>query len=146
MKKTIEEFKKFILRGNVVDMAVGVIVGSAFGKIVTSLVNDILMPPIGLLLGSVNFTDLKVVLKEGTTDAAGAEVAPVSINYGAFIQYILDFLLVALCIFSFVKAVGAIRARFERKKEEEEKAEEPKGPTQEELLTEIRDLLREQQK
>ena len=144
MSKIISEFKAFAVKGNAVDMAVGVIIGGAFGKIVTSIVNDIIMPPIGWLIGGVNFSDLKFELPQVKI---GEEIMPAAtINYGAFIQYILDFLLVALCIFSFVKAVGAIRARFERKKEEEEKAEEPKGPTQEELLTEIRDLLREQQK
>ena len=142
MKKTIEEFKKFILRGNVVDMAVGVIVGSAFGKIVTSLVNDILMPPIGLLLGSVNFTDLKVVLKEGTTDAAGAEVAPVSINYGAFIQTIIDFTIIAFCVFMLVKGINKL-ASIKKKEEEAAPAAEPKPTKEEMLLTEIRDLLKE---
>ena len=145
MKKSISEFKQFIMRGNVVDMAVGVIVGGAFGKIVTSFVNDIIMPPIGLLLGNVNFTELSWTLKAAETDAAGAVVKEaISINYGTFIQNIIDFLLIALCIFSFVKIVAGVRAKFEKK--EEPKPEAPKGPTQEELLTEIRDLLAEKNK
>ncbi len=145
MKKTLGEFKKFILRGNVVDMAVGVIIGSAFGKIVTSLVNDIIMPPIGLLLGGVNFTELSWHLKDAVVDADGVVTAEaVNMNYGTFIQNILDFLLVAVCIFAFVKIVGAIRSKFEKK--EEPAPEEPKGPTQEELLTEIRDLLAQKNK
>ncbi|MGM9637981.1 MAG: large-conductance mechanosensitive channel protein MscL [Butyricicoccaceae bacterium] len=126
------EFKKFAFKGNVIDMAVGVIIGSAFGKIVTSLVNDLLMPVLGLLLGKINFSNLKIVL----TPASG-DVAEAAIYYGSFIQSVVDFLLVALCIFFFVKLMN--RA----KKPEEPKPEPPKGPTTEELLAEIRDLLAE---
>jgi len=134
-----EEFKKFAFKGNVMDMAVGVIIGGAFGKIITSLVNDMLMPIIGIFLGKVNFADLKVVLSPAELDAAGEVVkAESAIAYGAFIQSIVDFLLVALCIFFMVKAINNMH-----KKEEPAPApDEPKGPTTEELLTEIRDLMK----
>ncbi len=139
--KFAKEFKAFISRGNVVDMAVGVIIGGAFGKIITSLVNDMLMPIIGIFLGKVNFADLKVVLSPAELDAAGEVVkAESAIAYGAFIQSIVDFLLVALCIFFMVKAINNMH-----KKEEPAPApEEPKGPTTEELLTEIRDLMKKE--
>jgi len=135
-----EGFKKFINRGNVIDMAVGVLVGGAFGKIVTSLVNDIIMPPIGMLTGGVDFTELKVVLAEATE-----EVAEVSIKYGVFIQEIINFLIIAFSVYIFVSAIT--KAKEAKKKKEsapEPKPEEPKKPTQEELLTEIRDLLKTQ--
>lgn len=127
----LNDFKKFILRGNVVDLAVAVVIGAAFGKIVTSFVKDILMPPIGVAMGGVDFTDLKYVLK----DAVG-ETAAVTINYGVFIQTILDFLIVAASIFVVVKVFEKMQ------KKEEEKPAEPKGPTSEELLIEIRDVLK----
>lgn len=127
----LNDFKKFILRGNVVDLAVAVVIGAAFGKIVTSFVKDILMPPIGVAMGGVDFTDLKYVLK----DAVG-ETAAVTINYGVFIQTILDFLIVATSIFVVVKVFEKMQ------KKEEEKPAEPKGPTSEELLIEIRDVLK----
>lgn len=161
LSNTAGEFKKFIMRGNVVDMAVGVIVGGAFGKIVTSLVNDMLMPWIGYLMGDVNFTDLAYEIRSAkpAVDEITGEVIPdvfekeaILFKYGNFIQTIIDFLLVALCIFAFVKVVAGIRARAEAKaraeeearkaEEEAKKAAEPKAPTQEELLTEIRDLLK----
>ena len=129
MKKFFAEFKDFAMRGNVMDMAVGVIIGGAFGKIITSLVDDILMPIIGSLTGGVDFTSLS------------AKVGEASINYGTFIQNIIDFLIVAFCIFLMIKAVNGAAAKL--KQEEEPKEEEPAGPTQEELLTEIRDLLKE---
>lgn len=126
------EFKEFIQRGNVIDLAVGVIIGGGFGKIVTSLVNDILMPPIGLVLGNVNFKDLKIVL-------GGTKEAPISLNYGNFIQTILDFLIIAFTIFLVVKAVNKMK-----RKQAEEASKAPPEPTKEELLlTEIRDLLKE---
>ena len=132
------EFKKFAFKGNVVDMAVGVIIGAAFGKIVTSLVNDLIMPILGIFMGKVNFTELKIVLSPAVLDAAGAVVkAESAITYGNFIQTIVDFLLVALSIFFFVKMMN------KAKKKEEPKPEPPKGPTTEELLAEIRDLLAE---
>lgn len=135
----LKEFKEFAMRGNVVDMAVGVVIGGAFGKIVTSLVNDVIMPPIGLLLGNANFTDLKWVMKEAVMEGENVITPAVSLNYGNFIQVIIDFLLVALAIFFLVKAINALN----RKKEEAPAAPAPDPePTKEEkLLTEIRDLL-----
>ena len=129
----IKEFREFIMKGNVLDLAVAVIIGGAFGKIVTSFVNDVLMPPIGMALGGVNFNDLAVVLKEG---AEGVE--PVLLKYGAFLQTIIDFLLIALAIFMVVKAYNSMQ-----KKEEEEPAPAapPEPSNEEKLLAEIRDLL-----
>ena len=124
----LKEFKDFAMKGNVVDMAVGLIIAGAFGKIVTSFVNDIIMPPIGLLMGGVNFSDLSFVLKE-----AVGETAAVSINYGLFLQTIIDFIIVAFVIFMVVKQMNKL-------KKEEEAA--PAGPTTEELLAEIRDALK----
>ena len=130
--KFLDEFKTFAMKGNMVDMAVGIIIGAAFGKIVSSLVNDIIMPPIGLLLGGVNFTDLKVVLK-----AATETVPAVTWNYGNFIQVIIDFMIVAWAIFMIVKAMNAA------KKKEEAAPAAPPAPTKDQaLLTEIRDLLK----
>ena len=138
----IKEFKEFAMKGNVMDMAVGVIIGGAFGKIVTSLVNDVLMPLIGKLTGGINFTDLFVNLGEGSykTLAEAKEAGAAVFAYGQFIQNIIDFLIVALCIFMMIKGMN----KLSRKKEEPAPAEPeaPKGPTQEELLAEIRDLLK----
>ena len=132
------EFKKFAFKGNVIDMAVGVIIGGAFGKIVTSLVNDLIMPIIGILVGKVNFTDLKIVLSEAELNAAGEIVkAESAITYGNFLQTVVDFLLIAISIFVFVRIMN------KTKKKEEPAPEPPKGPTTEELLAEIRDLLAE---
>ena len=150
MAKFVEEFKEFALKGNVMDMAVGVIIGGAFDKIVTSFVSDILMPPLGVLLGGVDFTDVKVVLKDAVPaqiDAAGNEIAaaiePVTWNYGAFIQNIVDFLIIALCIFFMIKGIAKLTS-LKKKKEAEEAAAEPPAPSNEEvLLTEIRDLLKD---
>lgn len=129
------EFKEFAVKGNVVDMAVGIIIGAAFGKIVSSLVKDIIMPPIGLAMGGVNFSELAVVLQE-----AQGEVAAVTINYGLFIQTILDFLIVAFAIFVAIKAMNA--AKNAREEEEEATPEAPPEPSDEaKLLGEIRDLL-----
>jgi len=128
----VSEFKEFAIKGNMVDMAVGIIIGAAFGKIVSSLVNDVIMPPLGVLIGGVDFSDLGFVLK-GATEGAEAVV----LKYGAFIQTVLDFLIVAAAIFVAVKAINAL------KRQEEEKPEVPPEPTKEVvLLTEIRDLLR----
>lgn len=145
MKNFINEFKAFILRGNVVDMAVGVVVGNSFKNISTSLVNDVIMPAIGMLLGKVNFAELKIVLQEAVVAADGTEIAAeVAIRYGAFIQTIVDFLIVAAAVFVMIKVFALLT---ERRKQEEvvEEApvvvEEPK-PTSEDLLTEIRDLLK----
>ena len=133
------EFKNFAMRGNVVDMAVGIIIGGAFGKIVSSIVNDVIMPPIGLLIGGVNFTALKVVLKKAELDAAGEVVKQaVAINYGQFIQTTVDFLIVAFAIFMVIKALNSLK-----KKEEAKPAPPPAPPKQEVLLAEIRDLLKD---
>lgn len=138
MKKTWEEFKKFAFKGNVVDMAVGVIIGGAFGKIVTSLVNDIIMPIFGAIIGGMDFKDLKIVLSPAVLDEAGNVVtAEAAVLYGSFIQQVVDFLLIAVSIFVFIK----ILSRF-KKKEEPAPAPAPAAPTTEELLTEIRDLLK----
>ena len=152
--KFLQEFKTFALKGNVMDMAVGVIIGGAFGKIVTSLVNDILMPPIGMLLGNVDFKDLKVNLA-AVKDAAvsivnegAAPSEPVYWNYGAFIQQCIDFAILAFCVFMLVKLMNKLSNL--KKKEEEAPAPAPAPapepePTKEEvLLAEIRDLLKQQ--
>ena len=139
MGKFMQEFKEFAVKGNVMDMAVGVIIGGAFGKIVTSLVNDIIMPLIGKATGGVSFTDLFINLSNDETYAtlAAAKEAGVSVfAWGQFVQNIIDFLIIALCIFLMVKAIN------KAKKKEEPAPAAPAGPTQEELLTEIRDLLK----
>ena len=128
--KIAKEFKEFITKGNVMDMAIGVIIGGAFGKIVASLVDDILMPLIGLILGGQNFAGLSV------------KVGKAVVGYGAFIQNIVDFLIIALCIFLMMKGVNTIRERAAKKKEEEEKEEEPVKSDEVVLLEEIRDLLK----
>ncbi len=128
----MKEFKDFAVKGNVVDMAVGIIIGAAFGKIVSSFVGDVIMPPIGILLGGVDFTNLAFTLKEAVGDTPA-----VVLSYGKFIQTMVDFIIVAFAIFMGVKAINSL------KKKEEEKAEEPAEPSNEEvLLTEIRDLLK----
>ena len=135
----IQDFKAFALKGNVVDMAVGVIIGGAFGKIVTSIVYNIIMPPIGVITGGVDFTDLKLVIKEA--EKAGDEVIAeaVTLNYGQFIQDVVDFLIIAFCIFLMVKGIAALS----RKKEEPAApAPAPEPSAEEKLLTEIRDLLK----
>ena len=131
MKKLLEEFKAFVMRGNVLDMAVGVIIAGAFGKIVTSLVNDILMPIIGMIIGNVDFSSLEIKLGE---PVEGAEQA--AIRYGAFIQEIVNFLIIALCIFIFIKVVASLQ-----KKKEEAPAPAPEPTKEEVLLTEIRDAV-----
>ena len=144
----LQEFKAFALKGNVMDMAVGVIIGGAFGKIVTSLVNDVIMPPIGYLTGGVDFKDLKWVIQEAVeaTDTTAA-IAEVSLKYGAFVQQIIDFLIIAVSVFVMIKLINKLSSL--RKKEEEEAVAEPAPapepePTKEEvLLAEIRDLLKE---
>ena len=133
----IKEFKEFAVRGNVVDMAVGVIIGGAFGKIVSSIVDDILMPPIGWLIGGVNFSDLKVTLP--AEKIAGVEMPAATINYGNFIQTSIDFIIVAFCVFMLVKLINNIA----KKKKEETPAAPPAPSAEEKLLTEIRDLLKQ---
>ena len=138
-----KEFKEFISKGNVMDMAVGLVTGSAFTAIVTSLVNDVIMPLIGLLVGGLNFSDLKVVLKAATEEAEA-----VTLNYGAFIQAVVNFLIVAFVIFLVVKAMNKMRAAAESLKKKEEEAEEEEAPAEPsediKLLTEIRDLLKKE--
>lgn len=129
----LKEFKAFAMRGNVVDMAVGIIIGAAFGKVVTSVVNDVIMPPIGMLIGGVDFADLKLVLKQASVDAAGNVVPPVAVNYGALVNTVVDFIIIAFAIFMVVKLMN-----FAKRKEVA-----PAAPSsQEKLLTEIRDILR----
>jgi len=136
----LKEFKKFISKGNVVEMAVGLIMAVYFGAIVKSLVDHIIMPPIGLLLGGVDFSGLKLVIQEAQmTD--GVEVAEVAISYGTFLNTIITFIIVAFAIFMVVKGYNAMKAKME-KKEEEAPAAPPKPSKEEELLTEIRDLLK----
>ena len=140
MKKFFEEFKAFAMRGNVIDMAVGVIIGGAFGKIVSSIVDDILMPPIGWLIGGIDFKDLKYDMPVNPLNE-GAE--PVSIAYGNFIQTCLDFFIIAFCVFMLVKGINKLA---KKKKKEEEKPAAPPAPSKEELLlAEIRDLLKAKQ-
>lgn len=137
----LREFKEFALKGNVMDMAVGVIIGSAFGKIVTSLVNDVLMPPIGVLVGNVDFSDLKLdISRLSEPIAAGAAHEPVYLCYGAFLQQCIDFIIIAFCVFLMVKLMN----RMTRKKAAPAPTPAPPAPSREEqLLTEIRDLLKQ---
>ena len=138
----IAEFKQFIARGNVMDMAVGVIIGGAFGKISTSLVNDVIMPGVSMLTGGVDFSAWKIVLKEAVVDASGAEVAAeVAIKYGSFLATIVDFLIIAFAVFCLIKFLNGLH----RKKEEAPAAPPapPEPSAEEKLLTEIRDLLKD---
>ena len=139
MSKFLNDFKAFAVKGNVFDMAVGVIIGAAFGKIVSSIVDDIIMPPIGWLIGGVNFSDLKITLPAEKI-AEGIQMQPATINYGNFIQTLIDFLIIAFCVFLLVKGINHLT-----KKEEKSATPAPKPePSHEEkLLTEIRDLLKE---
>lgn len=144
MGKILQEFKQFAMRGNVVDMAVGVIIGGAFGKIVTSVVGDVIMPAIGLLIGGVNFTDLKLTLKDAVMEGDQVVTPDVSINYGNFIQVTFDFLIIAFAVFLLVKGINTLS----RKKKEEQPATPPTPPAPPadiQLLTEIRDLLKKEQ-
>ncbi|NLB25855.1 MAG: large-conductance mechanosensitive channel protein MscL [Bacteroidales bacterium] len=140
----LKEFKSFAMKGNVLDLAVAVIIGGAFGKIVTSLVNDIIMPPIGLLLGKTDFSDLKVILTKGREAVLNGDnvvvpaIAEVSVRYGAFVNTVLDFLIVAISIFLVIKAYNQFK-----KKEEEVPAPLPEPSKEEQLLEEIRDILKD---
>jgi large conductance mechanosensitive channel len=135
--KIVQEFKQFAMKGNVVDMAVGIIIGAAFGKIISSLVNDIIMPPLGILIGGVDFADLKVTLREASVDKAGAAINAVTLNYGTFIQTAFDFLIVAFAIFMMIKVMNNLK-----KKEEAAPVAHTEPTREEKLLTEIRDLLK----
>jgi large conductance mechanosensitive channel len=133
----VKEFKEFAMRGNVLDMAVGIIIGGAFGKIISSFVNDVIMPPIGLLLGGMDFKEFKILIKSATVDAAGKDLPAVFLNYGMFIQTLVDFLIIAFAIFIMVKAINSFK-----RKQEEVPAAPAEPPAQEKLLSEIRDLLK----
>ena len=133
----IKEFKEFAMKGNVMDMAVGVIIGGAFGKIVSSLVDDVLMPLVGMLTGGIDVSGLAYKVMLPNPVEGGEPLAGATLKYGAFIQNVIDFLIIALCIFLMIKGMNKLT-----KKKEEEPAPEPAGPTQEELLAEIRDLLK----
>ena len=135
MKKFLEEFKAFAMRGNVLDMAVGVVIGGAFGKITTSLVNDIIMPLISMLTGGIDFSSWKWVLK-----AAEGDAAEVAVNFGSFVAVVLDFIIIAFAVFCMVKAINKFH-----KKKKEAPAAPPEPSAEEKLLTEIRDLLKEKQ-
>ena len=135
MKKFLEEFKAFAMRGNVLDMAVGVVIGGAFGKITTSLVNDIIMPLISMLTGGIDFSSWKWVLK-----AAEGDAAEVAVNFGSFVAVVLDFIIIAFAVFCMVKAINKFH-----KKKDEAPAAPPEPSAEEKLLTEIRDLLKEKQ-
>ena len=139
MSKLIQEFKEFAVKGNAVDMAVGVIIGGAFGKIVSSIVDDIIMPPIGWLIDGVNFSDLKYTLPQVEIPGVTA-AAPATINYGNFLQTLLDFIIIAFCVFMMVKGIN----KLSKKKEEEPAAPapDPEPTNEEKLLSEIRDLLK----
>ncbi len=138
----LKEFKEFAVKGNVIDLAVGVIIGGAFGKIVSSFVNDVIMPPLGLLIGGMDFKQLKLVLKEETVDAAGEAVGAVTLNYGMFIQNVVDFTIIAFVIFLAIKGINNLN----RKEEVVAPPPPPPAPTHtEKLLEEIRDLLKRQQ-
>ena len=140
----LKEFKEFAVKGNVMDMAVGVIIGGAFGKIVTSLVNDVIMPPIGLVVGGVDFTDMKLTLKQQVLDAAGEVLTPaVTWNYGAFIQQVVDFTILAFCVFLMVKVMNSLNKKKEEPAPAPAPAPEPEPTAEEKLLAEIRDLLKE---
>ena len=146
-KSIIAEFKEFISRGNVMDMAVGVIIGGAFTKIVNSVVSDIITPALGLLTGNIDFADLKVVLSEAVMDGETVVKEELAIRYGVFLDALINFFLIAVCVFLMVKVINTIRTKAEalRKKEEEKAIEEAPAPApdpQLELLTEIRDLLK----
>ena len=139
----LKEFKEFAVMGTVMDMAVGVIIGGAFGKIVTSVVNDIIMPPIGLLVGGVDFSDMKLTMKKAVLDAAGEVVSPaVTWNYGAFIQQVVDFTILAFCVFILVKLINSLNKKKEAPAPAPAPAPEPQPSKEEVLLTALRALLK----
>ncbi len=144
MGKFLQEFKSFAVKGNAVDMAVGVIIGGAFGKIVSSIVDDLIMPPIGWLIGGVDFKDLKCELPVNPLSVKdGVEAVPVTINYGNFIQTTLDFIIIAFCVFLLVKFITNLTAKKKAADDQAAAKAAPQPTTEEKLLTEIRDLLKE---
>lgn len=146
MKKFVNEFKEFAMRGNVIDMAVGVVIGGAFGKIVSSLVNDVIMPLVGVATGGINFTDYKLIIQNAVMEGEEIIKPEVTLNWGNWIQTVVDFLIVAFCIFVMIKLINTARKKMEKAKEEEAPAPTVPAPSKEEvLLTEIRDLLKQQQ-
>lgn len=142
MSKLVNEFKQFAVKGNAVDMAVGVIIGGAFGKIVSSIVNDLIMPPIGWIIGGVNLTDLKVTLP--SIDMGIEKLEPATINYGNFIQTTFDFLIISICVFLMLRAINKLAKKNDESKKQAEQAKAAEPSKEEKLLTEIRDLLKEQ--
>ncbi len=142
MGKLINEFKQFAVKGNAVDMAVGVIIGGAFGKIVSSIVNDLIMPPVGWLIGGVNLTDLKVTLP--ALDVGIEKLTPATINYGNFIQTTFDFLIISVCVFLMLRAANKIARKKDEAKKQADAAKPAEPSKEEKLLTEIRDLLKQQ--
>lgn len=143
MGNIIKEFKEFAVKGNVIDMAVGVVIGAAFGKIVTSLVNDVIMPAVGVLTGGINFSDKKWVIQQSVMNGTEIVTPEVAITWGALVQTIIDFLIIAFCIFIAVKFINKLKRE---KPAEPEAPAAPAGPTTEELLTQIRDILAKNQK
>lgn len=137
----VQDFKAFALKGNVVDLAVGVVTGGAFGKIVTSLVNDLIMPLLALITGGVNFKDMKLILREAVTHADGSVLEAVTLNYGNFIQHSVDFFLVALSIFMVIQVMSRLR-RLKAQEAQESSESQPSAPSEIELLSEIRDFLK----
>jgi large conductance mechanosensitive channel len=138
-----DEFKKFAFKGNVLDLAIGVIMGGAFGKIVTSVVNDLIMPVLGYLMAGIAFKDMKYVMSEAIMEGETVIKPEAAIMYGNFIQNVVDFLIVALSIFLFIKLINSSKEKLKKQEETAPEPEAPPSPTQEELLTEIRDLLKE---
>ncbi len=138
----MQEFKEFALKGNMIDMAVGIIIGGAFGGLVKSLVGKVMMPPLGYLMGGLDFTDYSLVLQKGVKEGDKVVTPEVAMQYGAFITEGINFVIVAFAVFMLIKGINSARKRFEAEKEAE--PEVPAGPTQEELLADIRDLLKTQ--
>ncbi|MDD4089098.1 MAG: large-conductance mechanosensitive channel protein MscL [Tissierellia bacterium] len=138
-----DEFKKFAFKGNVLDLAIGVIMGGAFGKIITSVVNDLIMPVLGYLMAGMDFKEMKYVMSEAIMEGETVIRSEAAILYGNFIQNVVDFLIVALSIFLFIRLINKSKERLKKQEEPAPEPEAPAGPTQEELLTEIRDLLKE---
>ncbi|HBC30440.1 MAG TPA: large conductance mechanosensitive channel protein MscL [Clostridiales bacterium] len=138
-----DEFKKFAFKGNVLDLAIGVIMGGAFGKIVTSVVNDLIMPVLGYLMAGMDFKEMKYVMSEAIMEGETVIRPEAAILYGNFIQNVVDFFIVALSIFLFIRLINKSKERLKKQEEPAPEPEAPAGPTQEELLTEIRDLLKE---